>query len=77
MTIELYPQSDKDQFVNTSDAEKYYQNQTFIPVCNLCNKKVAYNEWDFKFAEFACHGNILRFYFVDGFLARVEELLDK
>lgn len=74
--IELFPQSDNDQFVNSFDAEQYYENQTYVPTCQVCKKKVAYHEWDREFTEFACHGNILRFYFVNGFLGRVEELLD-
>lgn len=76
MPIELFPQSDNDQFVYTSDAEQYYENQSLIPNCQVCQKEVAYHEWDTEFIEFACHGNILRFYFVDGLLGRVEELLE-
>lgn len=72
--LELFPQSDKNQFVNTFDAEIYYGNSELIPICQVCKKNVSYHERDPNFTEFACHGNILRFYFVDGFLARVEEL---
>lgn len=72
--IELYPQSDKDQFVITSHAEKYYENSSSVPNCQICNKKVAYHESNPGYIEFACHGNILRFHFLDGLLAKVEEL---
>lgn len=72
--IELFSQSDNDQFVYTSEAELYYENSELIPICHVCDKKVSYHEWNSTYTEFACHGNILRFHFVDGFLARVEEL---
>ncbi|TGM22027.1 hypothetical protein [Leptospira meyeri] len=72
--IELYQQSDNDQFISTPDAELFHADPTEIPKCLICNRKVAYHEWDSSRVDFACHGNILRFHFVDGFLARVEEL---
>lgn len=72
--IELFPQSGNDQFVYTSEAELFYENSELIPICQVCDKKVSYHEWNPKYTEFACHGNILRFYFMDGFLSRVEEL---
>lgn len=72
--IELFPQSDNDQFVSTPDAETYYLDPTVIPSCLVCEYPVAYHEWETNRVDFACHGNILRFHFVDGFLARVEEL---
>ncbi|MCT8335745.1 hypothetical protein NUH30_18815 [Leptospira sp. 85282-16] len=74
--MQLKSQSDRDQFVFTEEAERYYQNSNLIPICQVCSKKVAYDEWNLKFVEFACHGNILRFYFQEGVLARVEELND-
>lgn len=75
-SIKLFPKSDNDQFVYTSDAETYYEDPKKIPNCQVSNRLVAYHEWDPEFTEFACHGNILRFYVVDGLFATVEELLD-
>ncbi|TGL17918.1 hypothetical protein EHQ46_15795 [Leptospira yanagawae] len=72
--IELKRQSDNDQFISTEAAEQYYLNTEIIPKCSVCEIVVAYHEKEDTWAEFACHGNILRFYFVDGHLARVEEL---
>lgn len=72
--IELFPQSGKNQFISTSKAEIYYEDPTKIPQCLVCKRTVSYHEWDSQRVEFACHGNILRFHFIEGFLARVEEL---
>lgn len=74
--IELFPQSNNDQFITTPAAELYFEKQTEIPKCLICNTEVAYHEWEKDRVEFACHGNILRFYFVEGMLARVEELAE-
>ncbi|WP_108961337.1 hypothetical protein [Leptospira ellinghausenii] len=74
--IELFPQSDNDQFISTPDAERYFEKPSEIPICQNCKAKVAYHEWGEDGVEFACHGNILRFHFIDGNLARVEELLE-
>lgn len=74
--IDLFPQSDNDQFISTTDAELYFANQSKIPTCLICKTDVAYHEWEKDRVEFACHGNILRFHFDDGLLARVEELAE-
>lgn len=74
--IELFPQSDNDQFIFTEEAELYFKEPSEIPICQICKTKVAYHEWGKDRVEFACHGNILRFHFINGDLARVEELLD-
>ncbi|MCW7460140.1 hypothetical protein ND856_18735 [Leptospira bandrabouensis] len=74
--IELFPQSDNDQFISTIDAELYFIKPSEIPKCQNCKTEVAYHEWEKNRVEFACHGNILRFHFVDGLLARVEELAE-
>ncbi|WP_039938107.1 hypothetical protein [Leptospira terpstrae] len=72
--IELFPQSDKDQFISTTEAEIYFEKPSKIPICRNCKTEVAYHEWEKDRVEFACHGNILRFHFVEGLIARVEEL---
>lgn len=74
--IELFPQSDNDQFISTPDAERYFEKPSETPICQKCKTHVAYHEWEKDRVEFACHGNILRFHFVDGFLARLEELAE-
>lgn len=72
--IKLKRQSDSDQFILTSDAELLYRNSRLIPQCLVCKKIVAYYEKGSSWIEFACHGNILRFHFVEDTVSRVEEL---
>ncbi|MCW7475545.1 hypothetical protein [Leptospira levettii] len=72
--IKLNRQSDDDQFISTDAAELYFLNTEIIPNCLICGNEVSYHEKEETWAEFACHGNILRFIFVDHHVARVEEL---
>ncbi|GBF44464.1 histidinol dehydrogenase [Leptospira ellinghausenii] len=72
--IKLKRQSDNDQFISTTDVELFYQNPELIPQCLHCKKIVAYYEKEGSWIEFACHGNILRFYIEESLVSRVEEL---
>lgn len=72
--IELKRQSDNDQFISTEDAELYYLNPMKIPICLECKIEVAYHDKENTWVEFACHGNILRFYINESHVSRVEEL---